>query len=605
MRSSLRFVALLALQVGAGCDTSTGLSSGDEPDLSVAPGADMATPPPPPSDLAFVVPTDFTGIPVDLVPPPPSGIGKPCTTPGWPAQGTCAVGQKCLASPQFMGFSNGYCTADCDVNKPCPDDASCVHVYGATGSFCFLSCTLNTDCRNGYSCGGEAACMPGGVAGDVNVPVATKNGAACVQPVLQPGLPDGGVGGFVFGKNTQVSSGLGEAFEAETQLAVDPKTQRIVSGYIMVGGHANLAAAHSLDDGSSWIKEYQVTANNMINMHTDNSDPVMAVDPLGYFYIAWVAFNRDNKGQPISMNVYVARSTNSGASFDQVTQVTPANEYAMGGGLDKPWIAASPVDGSIWVTWDRMQGGADIRLSRSVDQGKTWTKAITISETQARGEVFRNLPQITVGADGRPVVAWVEIALGGALGWPGNQVYVQRIAANGTLSGKNIAATGGADSPTFDDPSVATFGNNVYVGFASGGPDGRWDIRAAASVDGGATFKPSVKVNDDATCATHYHHQIAVDAKGNVHAAWYDNRYLAGNVLYALSPPASANANLAFGKNQFVNDAPFTFTTRRDMSNWLGDYLGLTSVGGEVYASWADNRKANTSHVFFAKGKTP
>ncbi len=30
-----------------------------------------------------------------------------------------------------------------------------------------------------------------------------------------------------------------------------------------------------------------------------------------------------------------------------------------------------------------------------------------------------------------------------------------------------------------------------------------------------------MKANDDATCATHFHHQIAVDGKTNPDAAWF------------------------------------------------------------------------------------
>ena len=60
---------------------------------------------------------------------------------------------------------------------------------------------------------------------------------------------------------------------------------------------------------------------------------------------------------------------------------------------------------------------------------------------------------------------------------------------------------------------------------------------------------------------------------------------------------------LLFGRNQFVNDRPFTFTTRRDMSNWVGDYLGLWITGGEMYAAWTDNRTSNRSHIFFAKAR--
>jgi hypothetical protein len=108
-------------------------------------------------------------------------------------------------------------------------------------------------------------------------------------------------------------------------------------------------------------------------------------------------------------------------------------------------------------------------------------------------------------------------------------------------------------------------------------------------------------VNDDLSCATHFHHQLVVDAQGNLHALWYDNRYLTGNVFHASSPPATAAGALSFGGSTFVNDASFTFTTSRSGQDWLGDYLGITTSGGKLYATWTDNRNGGLSKIYFAK----
>ena len=206
-----------------------------------------------------------------------------------------------------------------------------------------------------------------------------------------------------------------------------------------------------------------------------------------------------------------------------------------------------------------------------------------------------------MGDDGHAVVVWVEINKS-PLGAIGNQVYVQALNPDGTKRGANVLVSRPPDSPSFDDPSIALWRDNVHVGYVSGNARGVWDILVATSIDGGATFAPAVKANDDPSCATHFHHQIATDARGGVHAIWYDNRYLDGNVFYAASPPADAMNPLAFGKNTFVNDQPFTFSARRDQTNWLGDYLGFVAVGNEIYAAWGDNRVANRTQVYFAKG---
>ena len=103
-------------------------------------------------------------------------------------------------------------------------------------------------------------------------------------------------------------------------------------------------------------------------------------------------------------------------------------------------------------------------------------------------------------------------------------------------------------------------------------------------------FLASVMANDDPICATHFHHQIAVDADGNVHAIWYDNRYLAGNVFTRSSPPTPRWTRCSrSARTQFVNDAPFTFTTRRDHAE-LARRLSRASPSSasEIYAVWSD-----------------
>jgi hypothetical protein len=213
-----------------------------------------------------------------------------------------------------------------------------------------------------------------------------------------------------------------------------------------------------------------------------------------------------------------------------------------------------------------------------------------------------------VAASGpRAAVVWAEID-DRLWGSPRNRVYLQRFRADGARDGANVLASGPADSPVFDDPSVALGADGrTYVGFISGdgANGGRWDVRVAASLDGGATFLPSVKVNDDPTCATHFRHQLAVDGRGALHAIWYDNRYLDGNVFHASSPAAAPGVPLRFGAATFVNTVSFPFSTRRDMSDWLGDYLGLVAVGSDLYAAWSAPRVGQYTQIWFARGRAP
>jgi hypothetical protein len=454
-----------------------------------------------------------------------------------------------------------------------------------------------TDCRGtGYTCR-NGGCQISNTY--PSLPPGTNNGQACVLPVVNPPGT-----GSLFATDRQISS---NTLSAETELAVDPATHHVVVTWIDIAGNrSRTGIASSLDDGATFGAPMYLPSDATLNMNQFQSDPVVAVDPAGNFFVIWEGFDPSPAGSVTLTNarMWVARSMDSGATW-QLAAVTLPSEQLTGGDIDKPWIAASPTDGTLTATWGRFNpANTEIRATRSTDHGVTWSTPITISETSARPTVTRNFAECTYGADGKVYVAWIELA-GGVFGAMSNQMYFQRLAADGTLDGANVLASGGTDSPGFDEPSIAVAGSNVYVGFASGPPTGAWDIRVSASIDGGATFEPSVKVNDDATCATHFHHQLAVDGSGRLHAIWYDNRYLFGSVMHAQSPAATSTTPLAFGVNTYVNSAPFTFTTRRDQTNWLGDYLGFAIVGNSLYASWTDNRMLNLSRIQFAKGTAP
>ena len=428
----------------------------------------------------------------------------------------------------------------------------------------------------------------------------------CVTPAQFPASQgDGGV----FGPNVRASLPSMTVFDAETELAVDPVSQHVMVAWIAVNqdGTSTIAVSTSSDNGASFPTAIALPLDKLVDMTNSQSDPVVAVDSKGNFYVAWVGFDRTMANpNPINMAFFVARSSDGGATFT-LTQSSPAGEWSPNGILDKPWIAVSPLDDSLWMTWlrvDSVSSPYNLRLVRSTDGAKTWSAPMTISESAARPMYQRNLAQVAVGADGRALVTWVELQ-SQELGSTVNRVYVQALLGDGTLDGSNVQVTGATDSPVFDDPSLAIDGPNVYVGFVSGTPKGDWDVRVAASLDGGKTFAPSVKVNDDPTCGTHYHQQIAVDHSRNLHAIWFDNRYGAGSVMHAAARPASMSGPLVFGANTFVNDAPFRFTTSRSSTAWEGDYLGLVAAGGELYAAWTDPRIAATSRIWFARGLAP
>ncbi len=534
----------------------------------------------------------------DLVSPPldlaGAGIGDPCTSSGMFEQGSCSSPDQICLSPDF-GFPEGYCVQRCDAAGECPPGGTCLDV-GNGDQICFQSCKDTGDCRDGYACDPDAAvCLPPDIGGEGEVTPGTRDGGACVTPIVAPTAG-------AFGANKLLSNA--DAFGAEVQLAVDPKTKNVVVAWIGYDQTDDgIVFSSSTDNGETFSQPVYLPDNDGVTMTSTSSDPVVTVDPSGSFYIVWIGYDQSQMSpDPTNMNVFVARSDDGGASFPKVFRATPTTEWEVGG-IDKPWISASPADGSVIATWqvtDYNTGDSTIRMARTTDQGVTWSTPISVSEK--RSKYYRNLAMVHHDPNGRAYVVWTEV-LQDALGDVENRVYLQVFEKDGSKLGGNVLVTGGSDSPTFEDASVVSDGTHVYVGFISGNDSGAWDVRVAKSDDGGASFSPSVKVNDDVSCATHFHHALAIGEDGGVHAVWFDNRYLVGSVFYARST-SGPNDALVFSPNSFVSDETFEFTTSRSSELWLGDYLGLQILGKTLYAAWTDPR-SGLANIRFAKGMTP
>ncbi|HEV8151073.1 MAG TPA: FlgD immunoglobulin-like domain containing protein [Gemmatimonadales bacterium] len=118
------------------------------------------------------------------------------------------------------------------------------------------------------------------------------------------------------------------------------------------------------------------------------------------------------------------------------------------------------------------------------------------------------------------------------------------------------------------------------------------DIVLTASGDGGASWSPKVRVNDD----TGYDNAlpaVAVDYLGRVHVAWYDRREEPecsamvhtrwtysedGGLSFAPSARLSAEGvNLRAINQGGSNSQPWV----------VGDYMALEAIGREVHAFWA------------------
>ena len=151
-------------------------------------------------------------------------------------------------------------------------------------------------------------------------------------------------------------------------------------------------ALFTTDGGTTWGG--QITGAGGSN----SGDPATAIGRNGWYYVGYVA---DDYGQG------VAHSTDAGTTWTHV-------QVASGGFvLDKNhmWIDNSPAslhEGNLYSAWTNLQGGPNyenIELSRSTDNGLSWSSVTNISAAVSSGSHDQGV-NIQTGPNGEVYAVW-------------------------------------------------------------------------------------------------------------------------------------------------------------------------------------------------------
>lgn len=105
--------------------------------------------------------------------------------------------------------------------------------------------------------------------------------------------------------------------------------------------------------------------------------------------------------------VYVSHSNDFGKTFSPAAAVNPAAEPVESGGESRPKIALSKI-GAVYVAWTKgsgQPGAGEIRFSRSLDGGKTFTAPVQIGGGAA--EAGHSLESLAVNDRDYIYLAWV------------------------------------------------------------------------------------------------------------------------------------------------------------------------------------------------------
>lgn len=321
--------------------------------------------------------------------------------------------------------------------------------------------------------------------------------------------------------------------------------------------------AYTIDGGMNW------TFPGVLEPNVFRSDPVLASDAEGRFYYLSLL-------QTFYDDLWF--SLNGGQLW---TRIGPAT------GGDKQWMAidttASTSRGFIYQTWSTAGNNWGGRqFSRTTDGGATWMDPINIPNRPVWGtlDVAANGDLFICGASGstfRVLRSRNAKNPGAAPTFDLNRVVNLggSIISGGTvnpggLSGQTWIAVDRSDGPT---------AGNVYL-LCSVEVDGNdpCDVRFSRSVDGGNTWSPSVRINDDPPNQnrSHWFGTMSVASNGRIDAFWNDTRDDPTSTFSVLYYSYSYDGGVTWSPNEPMS-APFNHFLGYPNQNKMGDYIGSVS----------------------------
>jgi hypothetical protein len=336
-----------------------------------------------------------------------------------------------------------------------------------------------------------------------------------------------------------------------------------------------------------------------------------------------------------------------GSAVEAIPTGTP--DYTASDFADKEWLYVDQSTGTLFLTYTnfRANGETPLQLTRSTDGGVTWDGPFTIVPNLL--DTFNQATQAVTTPDGRVVVAWFSRTFN--VNDPNFPLTSERIeAAHSDDNGETFSApvtvadvNPQAEPPGYNRERVEIL-NAPYLAVDKGQDDGvqkpsdtrrdgygrvyvtyfdgqtfpaappysaSAEIHLSASSDGGASWGPEVRVNDDRTSTSHVFPTVQVAKNGEVDVGWLDRRLDPDdNVLTDTWAAASRNLGRSFGHNTRQSDVSTSWFVRADAAPNFGDYNSSDLLGFNRFVLiWADGRFrppggfAATPDVFFTVAK--
>ena len=380
----------------------------------------------------------------------------------------------------------------------------------------------------------------------------------------------------------------------EVTIAINP-----IDTDVLAGG-ANIDHFYfSSNGGSDW------TESHLASNFGVWGDPCILFDSLGNIYYAHLS-------NPVTGwwidRIVVQKSTDYGQTWNNGVGIGQNIQPQV---QDKEWLAVdhtqSAYRGNIYVSWTEFDDYASsnpndssrIRFSKSTDQGETFSDAITISDHGGDCLDDDNTTEgavPAVGPNGEVYISWAgplglmfDKSLDGGDTW-GTDIFVSDIPDGWAFDVPGISRCNGMPI-TLCDISNSPYRGYIYICWGdqrNGVTD--TDVFFSRSTDGGDTWSPALRVNDDNTTRHQFFPWMTIDpVTGHLWGVFYDRRNTTG-LDTDVFMVKSTDGGQTF-ENFKVSESSFTPSS----GVFFGDYTNITAWDGKIFPIWMRLHNDNLS----------
>jgi len=358
-------------------------------------------------------------------------------------------------------------------------------------------------------------------------------------------------------------------------------------------GYRRVGIGYTLDGGKSWLDTLLVDPH-----YPRQSDPALTVDAEGNFYAIAATFNWESLP---GWGIALWKSTDGGRSWTApILVLDQPNERPQ---YHTSKIACDRTEGIfqgyLYVAAARMwdYGHGEIVVARSTNGGASFDPLVQVSDQQVP---FNFIPSLSVGPDGTLYVAWldgkpsllIDRSTDGGMTFGQDRTISSLTASAWTFINGEIAIY---PYPTLDvDITGGPYNGYLYVAYVDyNGTD--MDIFFRRSTDGGNTWGDEIRLNDDpaGNGRDQFHPWLVVDRNGNINVVFYDRRNDPSNLLVDVYFTQSRDGGESFLPNRRITTTSFDPTAGPIRAGLLGEYIGVTAQDGYVHSVWTDTRNGN------------